>query len=281
MEYRVCWIAYFDLLGFENEVRTFHVDTVLDVYTRAVERVEQETGEVKGRWFSDTFLFYTKDDSADSFRRINIACQSFFHHMITGRVPLRGCLDVGDMYIDDGDGILVGPALIEAYKQAEKQEWLGFVLTDRAADKIKQYDANGRTLHDWLIEHSYRYYDVPVKTNASDLGLVRSLVAACLGDRLKSFKRRRLLAYTMSMLPSHGCGNTECALDLYQTIEDMEHRALFVLRQQKISEDETRRGRSWVRRLETRRCRVSVLRKYAETKQFLVDTMPELRERVG
>lgn len=272
MEYKSCWIAYFDLLGFENRVKLFHVGAILDDYKVALDEIKGYANGLEARWFSDTFLFYTGDDSIDSFRSMNVACQSFLRRMMGRRIPLRGCLTVGDLYIDNQDGVLVGPALIEAYRTAEGQDWLGFVLTDKATEKIKQYDVNGRSLHDGLIEHSYRYYDVPFKRNHSIPRLLRRLSVALLGREFKSLVRRKSLVGTMSLLPSHGREQPELVANLYRELENMEYEASVVLRQLQKAH------LTWSQRLRLRIRRRDIIRKYTETKNFLLDTVPELRE---
>jgi hypothetical protein len=131
--YRSYWVAYFDLLGFESRVRAMpRVWPVLEEYPTVLSEIRGHSAEVSCTWFSDTFLFHTPDDACQSFSGIEDACECFFYRMIKKRIPVRGCLTIGDFYEDMSDRVLIGPALIEAYKLVEGQDWLGFVLSPDA-----------------------------------------------------------------------------------------------------------------------------------------------------
>lgn len=153
------WVAYFDLLGFANRVRVMPtVWPILEEYRTVLAEIRKNPEEIRSKWFSDTFLFYTPDDSEKSFAGIDAACQFFFYRMTRSHIPVRGSLTVGDFYEDTSDGVLVGPALIDAYKLAERQDWLGFVLSPDAVRRREQYG---------FPRDYYREYDVPVDHSKS------------------------------------------------------------------------------------------------------------------
>lgn len=151
--YKSYWLAYFDLLGFENRVEVMPaVYPILEEYQTALTEIRKNPQEMHCKWFSDTFLFYTPDTSVESFAGIEAACEFFFLRMTMSRIPVRGCLTIGDFYEDPSNDILVGPVLIEAYKLAEHQDWLGFILSDGAVRRRDHYG---------LRRDYYRAYDVP------------------------------------------------------------------------------------------------------------------------
>jgi hypothetical protein len=158
-EYGSYWVAYFDLMGFESMVRGENAVGPIrfEVYEPLLTEIKNGFKEVECKWFSDTFLFYTPDHSRTCWSGISDVCESFFYRAIEQQIPVRGCLSIGDFYAE-GD-ILVGPALIEAYRLAERQDWLGFVLSPKAVAKCNQYGIGRK---------HYREYDVPVHDGKSE-----------------------------------------------------------------------------------------------------------------
>jgi hypothetical protein len=170
--YKRLWLSYFDLLGFRDRVKNRSAYDIYNTYNVALAAAKRNSGEagrdptkVYYRFFSDTFFFYTKDDSRDAFVNIESISSCFFTEMIMRRIPLRGSMTVGNFYVDEQEGIFFGPALIEAYDCSEEQNWLGFVLTENAEKQMAKYDANGKTVLDIYKEHYYSKYDVPCKNN--------------------------------------------------------------------------------------------------------------------
>jgi hypothetical protein len=208
--YKPCWIAYFDLLGFRKRVEQDQLSLVLPEYHEALTALRREARrDIRMRWFSDTFLFYVLDNSRESFREMDEACRSFFHRMILKRIPLRGSLTVGNLYVESDD-VLIGPALIEAYDYAEHQDWLGFVLTPNARDKLRSHVHNGETDYDVLCCHYYREYDVPVKCE----------------DGSDCPKTEKLPAYTMNLTRfDHGNQDLDEARRIWDALDDMEQMA--------------------------------------------------------
>jgi len=137
--YRSYWVAYFDLLGFTNMVEGEREvwPILLEVYEPLLTEIETRFKDVQCKWFSDTLVFYTPDHSKTSWDGIVNVCESFFYRTIERQIPARGCLSVGDFYAEDD--VLIGPALIDAYRLAECQDWLGFVLSPEAVRRRDQY----------------------------------------------------------------------------------------------------------------------------------------------
>lgn len=152
-----CWVAYFDILGFKNRLSKVlgysktdeevppAMDAFVEVYYKTILRKLQEKGKwlpdkVSIHWFSDTFLLYTFDDSPESFLCIERSARHFFSKIICKRIPLRGALGIGAFYADKENGIFLGPALIDAYQYAEKQHWIGLVLTPKACSESQKWN---------------------------------------------------------------------------------------------------------------------------------------------
>jgi hypothetical protein len=250
MKYPLCWIAYFDLLGFRSLVENRSIWEVRKCYEEALDEVNRKCYWTPAMWFSDTFLFYTQDDSRDSFGKIVGASEGFFRRMLKNLIPVRGCLAFGEFYAGP-KGTLFGPALIKAYDEAEAQDWLGFILSEEAENKVKQYEINGRSVYDNLREHYFREYDVPFKKVESQRG-----------QEPRSIEYRRRLVYTINLgSPRHGSEDPESARLLWNDLDHMQAISHLA----KNLDDEKRQ---------------SINRKYENTKAFLMDTVPKLSDYV-
>ncbi len=155
-----CWIAHFDILGFSNMVEIFPVEFVQEKCKEAKEKGEKYNVNCKYKFFSDTFIFYTENDSQDSFCGISAASELFFQAMFLKEIPMRGCLNVGQLYADEENGIFFGRALIDAYKSSEGQNWIGFVLCDKTRKKLEGFESA-----DFKSNKNFHYleYKVPYK----------------------------------------------------------------------------------------------------------------------
>ncbi len=164
--YGNCWVTYFDMLGFRKKIDEHegNVDSfVRSIYNRMVgeaenrsERIARALGYVGYAWFSDTFIFFTKDDTFGSYSNIELLSNEFLRSMIYKQHPLRGALTVGEFYADKDKYIFVGPTLIRAYDYAEGQKWIGLVLTPEARKKLGERDYAVNII-------DYKEYEVPIK----------------------------------------------------------------------------------------------------------------------
>ncbi len=130
-----CWLAYFDVLGFGARVHKFlrasphgNLDAfVEDHYVEIIESIDQERQtqqqlrklSFEYACFSDTFVFYADAVSGESYRMMDMVVRCFFASMIGKKIPFRGALSIGELYADKNRGILVGDALMEAYRYAK------------------------------------------------------------------------------------------------------------------------------------------------------------------
>ncbi len=172
-----CWVAYFDILGFKNEIRQYagHLDAFAKIqYEEILQRIEKDKAAVRTFTpeeynyccFSDSFLFYMSDDSISSYLTMHFVVTGFFHYSGIIKMPLRGALTCGDFYADKENNIYLGEAIIDAHDYAEKQDWIGLVLAPNARAKLEKNN------HDPLtFAYDFREYDVPIKQKKSVNGM--------------------------------------------------------------------------------------------------------------
>ena len=160
-----CWVAYFDILGFKNRIGELkdNLDVFVDSFYK---EISDEAKKSQNYWsdtvfhvlFSDSFIFFTPDDSDGALSKISEVAEYFVWGAIGKKKTLRGALTVGQFYANTAENIFVGPALIDAIDYEKKQDWIGFVLTPKVCDRL-------RGMSRGLIHDNYIKYNVPVRKN--------------------------------------------------------------------------------------------------------------------
>ncbi len=175
------WVAYFDLLGFSELVRSERWSNVFSYYSQTLKRFLKDRKAdtmVERAWFSDTFLFYSIDDSKDSFLDIEFFARWFTYFSISHGTPLRGAISCGDFYADNQNSIFFGQALVEAYEYGENQNWLGFLLCPSATEEMQAIGLPADKRLD------YAYWEIPYKIYSNSLP--RSLPAYIIGGSVET-----------------------------------------------------------------------------------------------
>jgi len=199
-----CWLACFDLLGFTRRVYDFaqhryasgidglsilagvYLERVLKALDEEVACQRQYGRTLHYAHFSDTFILYAPGDSRECFETINSAAGNFFTDMVRDVGPLRGALTCGRFYADRARNIFVGPALIDAHDYAEKQDWIGYVLTPQAVEELSKMKPPV------VWPGDYVWWKVPVKVERT----VNSR-----GEKMVMIGREQLLAFQMGSYP--------------------------------------------------------------------------------
>lgn len=244
--YEEYWVAYFDILGFGADIENLHKCGVLERYNRVLNKIDLQKWAVDCKWFSDSFVFYKKNNSTSSFINISSALEMFFRSMFRNYIPLRGCLHIGGFHVDEKKGIFFGPSLIEAYKLAEKQEWIDFVLSTEVLTKLKQLKTNGETIWD-KFSNKYHTYNVPCKRKEKF-----SLPVYNFGLSVTNFEKQQ----------------EEQSIDIWNSLITMEKKTQMFHEKEKKEEN-------------LQKCNEyrKVIIKYKNTKKFLLEIFPKLRNK--
>lgn len=153
-----CWVASFDILGFKELVNvdggSIEAELVQEDYEETLSHLESRCkayspGCLDYLWFSDTFVMFTPDDSAQSYTLIQQAAKHFIEECIYSNVPIRGAVSVGSLIRGHDNRSLLGRAFIDAHVFGEDQNWLGLILTPDAIRKAKGYGLEP-THHDFI-----------------------------------------------------------------------------------------------------------------------------------
>lgn len=112
-------------------------------------------------WFSDTVLFYTKQDTDEAVRELLVSVGwLLFETMLGGRTRIRAGISYGEAHIDPENSLYVGSALIAAYDLEKAQQWSGGALTVAACARVPEMARSGKYADWWVTP-----WDVPLKNN--------------------------------------------------------------------------------------------------------------------
>lgn len=145
------YVVFCDILGFKSWIQAEgskevfnYVKGYLDMMIKAsmpgatvnadmtVNYTEEHISYI---YFSDSIVFYSKDDSYDSFKSLMIAANAFMNTFITGvSYMVRGGIAYGEFYVDTETNSYIGQALIDAYALEESINWLGLCFEQSVVD---------------------------------------------------------------------------------------------------------------------------------------------------
>jgi hypothetical protein len=171
------WVGYFDLLGVKQLIKTENHISIFVAISSAMEKFKERVTaweNVGYAWFSDTFIVYTDDDSAGSFRAIDNISLWFLYFLIDDDIPVRGAISCGAFYADRENDLFFGKALIEAYEYGEAQDWIGFLLCPSAEERLKHLGLPVERCR------NYAYTDIPFNKRSSNLS--QNLPACIIGN---------------------------------------------------------------------------------------------------
>jgi hypothetical protein len=138
-------IALFDVLGFEERIRTFSLEQVHGQYKDLLAIASSKGSHaffdarpasdgtfvpylgqitVEQDYFSDTILLWTRL-SAGTLGPFLRLCSSFVCETLKAGLPMRGALTVGAAIMDKTTRTYLGQPLVEAARVEKAQEWIG------------------------------------------------------------------------------------------------------------------------------------------------------------
>jgi hypothetical protein len=206
-----CFLAMFDIIGFANLLEEKGSEGLYQLYSRSILPMLKHAAmpksifkefngmsywipdpisqRVQYNFFSDTIIYYSKDDSLDSFIKIVFTSLALLKSGFMGfKAPYRGAIGYGDI-ISDPNGILLGTSIIDAYKGEQSQMWAGCILTEicenfcqknkyidsfyqmfeialqdeRDEEKQTDYKKAQRTLVKYAVQKQKRNIDKPIE----------------------------------------------------------------------------------------------------------------------
>jgi len=190
-----CWVACCDLLGFSDQVERYTAAN-LDIFvnhfyepvrTEAQALAERHPDCVFVTSGSDSFCFYTRDDSVQTFIFLHGEVADFCR-FLTGMWPFRAAIGFGPLYADASKNIFLGSGMIDAHRYTEgerKPNWIGLTVTQSAS---KRLSGLGVDLSRWRV--AFSRYAVPTSGhNGTDKVSDGELFAARIHHQAPYIKR--------------------------------------------------------------------------------------------
>lgn len=168
-EYKECYIAFLDLLGFKNRIedkktscediaKVFdEIDKKCPVYINEEDRPLMEFSLLRKKIMSDTICLYVDSSVNNSLAGLIATCDYLQVRLSRFETPilLRGAIIKGDIYAE-GD-ITFGPGVSKAYLLEEKTaKYPRIILTKNLIDEWKTHDFYGM---DYVKTYTYRDFD--------------------------------------------------------------------------------------------------------------------------
>lgn len=123
------YVALLDILGFSNRVMRGNMHG-LDSYIKTVMAAAGQEKRIKTILFSDTVVFYTMDDSDESFDVIVRTTSLALYQLIAADIPLRGAISHGSFVrsVNTGGTVIAGRPIIDAHHYESQSQWIGVML---------------------------------------------------------------------------------------------------------------------------------------------------------
>ncbi|MFC0603998.1 hypothetical protein [Winogradskyella pulchriflava] len=198
------FIAYFDYLGYKE----FIVNNDSEHHHYRVAHIQRdiEAALAKGKYYkrgnqlindvsdsplitvniSDTVLFWTKDDSIESFKELIEVCYEFNWSQNNWNFPVRGSIIHDEIYILDGKlatktggyynvNTIYGKGIVNSHIKAESQEWAGTVIDNSVIEKL--YSFNELSIFEYLKKYAIKYKVPYKKSNILNIEYVLKLTS--------------------------------------------------------------------------------------------------------
>ncbi len=123
------WVVLSGLVNVRNHLSSLQLSFI------DIEKQEQLGDRVMTIMFSDTIVFFTKNESDEDLLAILVALSEFMHKAMLNFVPVRAGLAGGQFFFNIAKSMYAGPALIEAYEIGEAAQWLGIVTNSRVHEQ--------------------------------------------------------------------------------------------------------------------------------------------------
>lgn len=179
-------VALLDILGFKEWIASEPLEVIARKYEDAVHDLQflnKPRPPVPDRFsmfpdhpidvpfcktfiFSDSIIMISNGPGASETLKTAISAWRTLQAFIFNRIPARGAVTFGEMYINPSRNIFLGPALTQAAQLEKKQEWIGAIVDENVMREISGSvgadDAVGK-----LLAKIFRKYPVPFKDGNS------------------------------------------------------------------------------------------------------------------
>lgn len=129
-QYKKCYVAFLDVLGFKEMIKTKSCEYIYEVFSKEFkQKIKQiylgttlvsDVSNVEMKVMSDSICFYIDSNIKNSLFALVCATAHFQNELLCFEDPVltRGAIVYGDIFSEDD--IIYGPAFVDAYLKEEK-----------------------------------------------------------------------------------------------------------------------------------------------------------------
>lgn len=156
-------VAFLDILGFSELVNNQSFSDKFAQYSKILSTAVHAIGRnLHYITFSDSVLINTSERSEESLLHLIQAVSEISFNFLTElKLPTCGSISSGEFWrqkTENGDVMLAGPPIIDAYRLEQQQDWVGVMLSPRVVESIPN-----------LIKYSHLTEPCGSKAKAKDL----------------------------------------------------------------------------------------------------------------
>ncbi len=148
-------IAFFDILGFSDRLRSMDVQELHSLYAGLIDQVDKSVFNQEvlnhpsiktksnfaiAQFLFDSIVLVSKDISGDNYHsNVNdfiLACSSLMEQSFERKLPLRGVIGLGDYLSDEERNIFLAREFADMIHLEKQQEWSGCIFTSQAIQYI-------------------------------------------------------------------------------------------------------------------------------------------------
>lgn len=141
------YISFFEIIGFKSWIEIEGSKNVFDYVkgylnmmiesslpnakVNADMSVDVEVNLIDFAHFANTVIFYSKDDSSNSFEALVKSSTEFINVVMAGvSIMTKGTIAYGEFYVDMETNTYIGQALVDAYSLNSEVDWMGLCLDE-------------------------------------------------------------------------------------------------------------------------------------------------------
>lgn len=156
------FVGFIDIMGFKDLVaRSSHneiLKMMVDINGLRIRYGEIKwtgsAGGIRSSIFSDSIVFYSKDDTKESLHAIVCTIAALSEELFSRGIAHKGAISCGEMTVDIDNSIFFGQALIDAYLLQEELYMYGVVMHGTAERKLNTFSA---AVIPFLYEYSAKF----------------------------------------------------------------------------------------------------------------------------
>jgi hypothetical protein len=180
-------VAFLDILGFGEMVNETPINELSKKYEYLIDTLEHlirplfATNDhptlfpdhpTHSPWcikniFSDSIILISLDESLMSCLKLLIYSWRLTQVCLSARMPVRGAITFGEIYINQNKNITLGKALTRAYKLEKKQQWIGVSLDENMENLLPELFHQIRDIP--ILSDIFLRYEVPFKEDKRKL----------------------------------------------------------------------------------------------------------------